>query len=131
MEGKSPMLVNVSVGEYFDKFSILQIKSEKIIDPTKLAHIIKEKSYLESIMEDLRHILESDSYRDLHEVNLALWDIEDRIRQKEDLKEYDDEFIDLSRKIYIMNDERFNHKNEISKMTSSEYMEQKSHRKCM
>ena len=95
MEGKSPMLVNVSVGEYFDKFSILQIKSEKIVDPTKLSHIIKEKSYLESIMEDLSHILESDSYRDLHEVNLALWDIEDRIRQKEDLKEYDDEFIDL------------------------------------
>ena len=130
MEGKSPMLVNVSVGEYFDKFSILQIKSEKIVDPSKLTHVIKERSYLESIMEDLSHILESDSYRDLHEVNLALWDIEDRIRQKEDLKEYDDEFIDLSRKIYIMNDERFNHKNEISKMASSEYMEQKSHRNC-
>ena len=46
------------------------------------------------------------------------------------MDEYDEEFIDLSRKIYTMNDKRFNLKNEINNMTSSEYKEQKSHVSC-
>ena len=124
------MEVKVSVGEYFDKFSILQIKEEKLEDPLKLMHVKKEKAYLESIMVGFEDVLETDSYRNLHDINLSLWDIEDRIREKEDIKEYDEEFIELSRKIYTMNDERFNYKNEISKMSSSEYMEQKSHKNC-
>jgi len=124
------MKVEVSVGEYFDKFSILQIKEEKLEDPLKLIHVKKEKVYLESIMIGFEDVLETDSYLNLHKINLSLWDIEDRIREKEYLKEYDEEFIELSRKIYIMNDERFNYKNEISKMKSSEYMEQKSHKNC-
>ena len=124
------MKVEVSNGEFFDKFSILEIKSKRMEDEDKLQHVNKEKGILESVVGNLSHIFNSEVYSKLHDINNQLWDIEDRIREKEKLEEYDDEFIDLSRKIYIMNDERFNCKNAINEITSSEYKEQKSHRTC-
>ncbi len=124
------MKVEVSNGEFFDKFSILEIKSNRMLDEDKLHHVNKEKDTLNSIVGNLSYIFESSVYSELHGINNQLWDIEDRIREKGRMDEYDEEFIDLSRKIYIMNDKRFNLKNEINNMTSSEYKEQKSHVSC-
>ena len=124
------MQVQVSNGEFFDKLSILEIKSKRMEDLNKLKHINKEKHLLSSIVGDLSYVFDSDVYSKLHNINNQLWDIEDRIREKGKLEEYDEEFIDLSRKIYIMNDERFNCKNIINDITSSEYMEQKNHKTC-
>ena len=38
------VLASISVGELFDKLSILQIKREKILNPTKLNNVKKHKN---------------------------------------------------------------------------------------
>ena len=124
------MKVEVSNGEFFDKFSILEIKSKKMTNKGKLHHVNKEKNVLKSTVGDLSYVFACSVYSELHNINNQLWDIEDRIREKGGIEEYDEEFIELSRKIYIMNDERFNLKNKINNITSSEYKEQKSHSSC-
>ena len=43
----SEILVPVSFGELLDKIAILQIKSERMTDPAKLANVRKELSALE------------------------------------------------------------------------------------
>ena len=49
MESKSMKIeVEVSVGELYDKISILRIKKQRIQNPDKLFNINKELIYLES-----------------------------------------------------------------------------------
>ena len=95
----------VSIGEIVDKLSILQIKVEKIKDDEKLTNIIKEHRYLNDVVFNQMKIETSD-FMDLVSVNQRLWKIEDEIRDKERNKEFDQEFIDLARSVYITNDER-------------------------
>lgn len=119
--------VPVSIGELCDKYTILLIKKEKITDEVKLSNIRKELSYLESIVADL-NVPYSNIY-DLKTVNEKLWDIEDNIRIKEMHKEFDNEFIQLARSVYVTNDMRFEIKNEISKLFKSDILEVKSYNK--
>lgn len=119
--------VPVSVGELCDKYTILLIKKEKITDEVKLSNIQKELSYLESIVADL-NVPYSNIY-ELKKVNEKLWDIEDNIRIKEMHKEFDNEFIQLARSVYVTNDMRFEIKNEISKLSKSDILEVKSYNK--
>jgi hypothetical protein len=119
--------VPVSVGELCDKYTILLIKKEKITDEVKLSNIQKELSYLESIVADL-NVPYSNIY-ELKTVNEKLWDIEDNIRIKEMHKEFDNEFIQLARSVYVTNDMRFEIKNEISKLSKSDILEVKSYNK--
>jgi hypothetical protein len=119
--------VPVSIGELCDKYTILLIKKEKITDEVKLSNIRKELSYLESIVADL-NVPYSNIY-DLKKVNEKLWDIEDNIRIKEMHKEFDNEFIQLARSVYVTNDMRFEIKNEISKLFKSDILEVKSYNK--
>jgi len=117
----------ISVGEYIDKLSILLIKKEKINDNNKLENIKKEIDFLLSKFDKFDSS-ELNFWTDkIKSVNLILWDIEDKIRAKEKDKEFDQEFIDLARKIYYTNDERFSVKNEINKFFQSEIFEQKSY----
>jgi hypothetical protein len=64
----------------------------------------------------------------LTEVNSALWDVEDKLRVFESEKKFDEEFIDLARKVYYTNDERFRLKNEINSITSSKIREVKDYK---
>jgi hypothetical protein len=121
-------MVEVSVGEVIDKYTILDIKSEKIKDKDKLTNIIKEKNILSlSLSEHNYFILFSTETNELKIINEKLWDIEDRIRIKEFKMEFDDEFIELSRSVYITNDIRFNIKNKINKLSNSNIVEEKSY----
>jgi len=116
--------VPVSVGEVLDKISILEIKSERITDTSKLKNIRTELAHLLVVAEAHRHLaLESE----LKEVNEALWDIEDRIRVKEHLQEFDSEFIELARSVYVTNDRRANIKREINIAVGSTLVEEKSY----
>jgi hypothetical protein len=119
--------VPVSIGELCDKYTILLIKKEKITDEVKLSNIRKELSYLESIVADLN--VPYSNIHDLKTVNEKLWDIEDNIRIKEMHKEFDNEFIQLARSVYVTNDMRFEIKNEISKLFKSDILEVKSYNK--
>ena len=122
------MNIEVSHGEIVDKLTILQIKKENIIDPIKLDNIVKEYNYLLSVVEnDLGISTESPEYLELLSINKELWVIEDDIRDKERIKEFDDDFIKLARAVYYTNDVRAKIKKEINLKFSSGFVEEKSY----
>jgi hypothetical protein len=123
------ILVEVSIGEILDKLTILSIKKNRISDPEKLIHIVKEYDILQ---EKSKHYLDSKEVKDLFdkliEVNSKLWTIEDDLRDLESQKRFDDEFIQKARLVYMTNDFRFKIKNEINSVTKSGVQEQKGYK---
>ena len=121
--------VELSIGELIDKISILQIKAERIIDRSKLENINKELDVLMSLWKDSinsNNNLESE-INDLKAINEELWDIEDKIRDKERNQVFDKGFIELARAVYITNDKRADIKRIINSKTGSELIEEKSY----
>ena len=122
------MKIEVSHGEIVDKLTILQIKNQNITDPIKLGNILKEYNYLLSVVEnDLGISTESPEYLELLSINKELWVIEDDIRDKEKIKEFDNDFIKLARAVYYTNDVRAKIKKEINLKYSSGFVEEKSY----
>ena len=122
------MNIEVSHGEIVDKLTILQIKKENITDPSKLDNIVKEYDYLLSVVEnDLGISTLSPEYLELLSINKKLWVIEDDIRDKERIKEFDNDFIKLARAVYYTNDVRAKIKKEINLKHSSGFVEEKSY----
>jgi hypothetical protein len=117
--------VSISIGELFDKYSILQIKLEKINNTNKLIYVKKEIEYLQPHINKFN--LDKSLLECIKNINEKLWVIEDKIREKEIKKEFDDEFISLARQVYITNDERCNIKNKINLYCNSEIQEIKSY----
>jgi hypothetical protein len=119
----------VSFGELLDKIAILQIKSERMTDPAKLANVRKELNALESTW--MAHpAARGDIARlrlELKAVNERLWVIEDDIRLKEKAQAFDQEFIALARAVYFENDERARIKKDINLALGSAYVEEKSY----
>lgn len=125
------ILAPVSVGEIFDKLSILQIKEQKIADPIKLSNVKTEIKELNKSIIDL-DINEKSSQdvldalkNELYETNFKLWDIEDALRKLESQKKFEREFISLARQVYITNDKRAEIKKEINRLTDSDIVEEK------
>ena len=121
--------VELSVGELLDKISILQIKAERIVDPSKLENINKELDVLMSLWEDSAYSntnLESER-NELKAINEELWVIEDKIRDKERDRLFDKGFIELARAVYVTNDKRADIKRIINSKTGSELIEEKSY----
>jgi hypothetical protein len=119
----------ISDGELLDRFSILIIKQIKISDKIKLKNIENEINHLRPIFLKILS-LDSDIetlYNSLQSTNEKLWIIEDRIRIKEKLQQFDSEFIDLARQVYITNDKRANIKKQINLKTKSYLIEEKSY----
>jgi len=128
--------VPVSIGELFDKYTILEIKEEKIKDEQKLQHVKKEKLYLKTFIDNYHANSDAmirgtmcDLIKELKHANQKLWDIEDKIREKENEKEFDSDFIHLARMVYITNDKRSDIKNKINVFFNSEIMDIKSYQK--
>jgi len=118
----------VSLGELVDKITILLIKKEKIVDENKLILVNEELSVLSTTLESLS-LDEIGTYlENLKTVNSELWIIEDLIREKERVKLFDKEFIELARKVYITNDKRFEIKNRINEKFGSSIKEVKSYK---
>ena len=121
--------INVSAGEFLDKLTILEIKSERIKDEQKLHNIQKELSILQVIWDasPLRRFDISQLMKDLKNVNERLWEIEDLIRQKEAAQTFDDEFVQLARSVYQINDKRAAIKRELNRVLGSDLIEEKSY----
>ncbi len=120
--------IPVSVGELIDKLSILHVKKIKIVNENKLSFINNEFELIynmSSIYFDNEEILKL--YRQLIDVNLRLWEVEDELRTIETTKNFDSHFIELARKVYYINDDRFSLKNKINELTNSEVREQKDY----
>lgn len=123
------MKVEISIGEFLDKLTILEIKSERISDLEKLKSIKKELSLLQDDWENSTYkTMElTNEIADLKKINETLWDIEDKIRDKERNKEFDQDFIELARAVYISNDKRAEIKRSINVKTGSDLIEEKSY----
>lgn len=121
------MKIDVSTGELVDKVTILSIKLEKMSDPEKRANVKKEYDILIRPMNDAGIFVDSDEFIRLKEINLKLWDIEDRIRVKEVSQAFDDEFISLARSVYFINDDRAAVKKEINLKFNSDLVEEKEY----
>ena len=125
----SEILVPVSFGELLDKIAILEIKSERIGDPAKLANVRRELDALNATWATAAASrIDIAAHRDaLRAVNERLWVIEDEIRLKEKAQAFDAEFIRLARAVYFENDERARIKREINLALGSAYVEEKSY----
>jgi hypothetical protein len=120
------MKIEVSVGEIVDKLSILRIKTLNIKDPEKLENIRKEYAYLYDIVFTELNI-DIEDFNELVFINNKLWVIEDDIRDKERVKEFDEDFIFLARQVYRVNDERARYKKFINEKYGSDFVEEKSY----
>jgi hypothetical protein len=126
------MKIEVSNGEILDKITILVIKSKMITDPTKLKNINNELDELKPFLDVVGY--ESNStvnslVKELESVNEKLWNVEDKLRDKERSKQFDDEFIKLARDVYFTNDERARIKKNLNEVTNSKLVEEKSYQK--
>jgi transcriptional regulator of nitric oxide reductase len=121
--------VPVSPGEVLDKITILEIKSERMTEPEKVANVRAELALLKETWSQA--VTEDDVIRDLHgqlkQINEALWEIEDDIRDKERVKEFDQRFIDLARSVYFTNDRRSEVKKKLNLHLGSQIIEEKSY----
>ena len=123
------IIVEVSIGELFDKISILEIKQGKIKDLEKLKFINNEHAILKSQLE--KNIKSDEKlnelYQSLKEINSKLWVIEDDKRQCEKDKDFGEKFIKLSRDVHFLNDDRAKIKLEINNYTGSTIKEIKEY----
>jgi Family of unknown function (DUF6165) len=125
----SEISVPISPGELLDKITILRIKAAQITNVDKLANVRRELDLLESLWQQSTYA-SSDVAADeaaLQAVNQRLWDIEDRIRDKERVASFDAGFIQLARAVYVENDARAAIKKRINLALGSTIVEEKSY----
>jgi hypothetical protein len=123
------ILVPISPGELLDKITILRIKSARMTDETKLRNVRVELEALEQTWRESGAAIPAVAADEvaLQKVNEELWDIEDRIRDKERAGEFDAVFIELARAVYVTNDERARFKKNINTALGSRLVEEKSY----
>jgi hypothetical protein len=125
----APPRILVAWSELIDKITILEIKSERILDAAAVANVRKELALLRKVaapvLSDGDEIL--DLLRQLRAINERLWDIENSIRGKEATGEFDRDFIELARAVYKSNDERGAKKREIDRKLVCGLTEEKSY----
>ena len=123
------MKIEVSNGEILDKLSILELKLQFMEDESQKANVQKEYDLLKTVSTKILFTNDKtfpeDFYRELSNVNLKLWSIEHKIREKEFKDEFDKEFIKLARSVYKTNDKRSRIKKEINVFTGSNIIEEK------
>ncbi len=122
--------VPVSWGELIDKITILEVKIVRLSAEKAVMNVRKELSLLASVCipEVASDPVISNLTDRLRSVNEELWRIEDSIREKERIKLFDAEFIEMARSVYMRNDERAALKKEINNLLNSEVIEEKSYK---
>jgi hypothetical protein len=124
------VLVPVAIGELADKITILEIKSERITDATKLRNVRVELEQLRAAWDrrGARPTLLEALTRELKQTNVSLWEIEDEIRDCERRRDFGRQFVELARAVYRTNDRRTAIKREINLLAGSAIIEEKSYR---
>ncbi|NDE02834.1 MAG: hypothetical protein EBZ91_14120 [Gammaproteobacteria bacterium] len=124
------ILVPISPGELLDKITILRIKAARMTDAVKVANVRVELEVLEKTWRDSGAAIPEVAADEaaLQRVNEALWDIEDKIRDKELAQQFDAEFIELARAVYVTNDDRAAVKKRINVALGSRIVEEKSYK---
>ncbi len=119
----------ISIGELIDKITILQLKSKLMTDKEKLKNVMIELNTLCATRDAcIPQCKELDELtQQLYDANQRLWNIEDACRNKERTKQFDDEFIQITRSVYVNNDERCAIKRKINNILGSRLIEEKSY----
>ena len=126
------ILAEISVGELFDKITILNIKTQKINDTEKLINIQNELNFLNNQASSINvkdQVSLSQNINKLQSINEELWDIENYKRECEASKDFGEKFIQLSRDVHFKNDIRAQIKKEINLLTDSIIVEEKEYSK--
>ena len=122
--------IPVSVGELVDKITILEIKNKKIKDIKKLSNIKPELKLLNEFFRkkklNTKLIKKLKNY--LYNVNLKLWNVEDKLRDHEYKNKFNQNFVKLARKVYFLNDKRSKIKKDINESVGSKIIEEKSYK---
>lgn len=123
------ILVPVSIGELADKLSILHIKSERIEDAGKRAHVQAEMDALQPIWSAIvaDNPALADEYLRLKAVNELMWDVQDGLRERESSAAFDEGFVRLARTVAVRNGERVAIKNAINRRAGSTFIEEKQY----
>ena len=130
MANKSKKILSeISAGELLDKISILEIKLEKINDKESQVEISKEYNILKEVQASnvIKTKKLDELIKKIKEVNLKLWDIEDKLRICEKNKDFGETFIELARGVYFNNDKRAKIKSEINEVLGSNIKEIKKY----
>jgi len=123
------ILSEISAGELLDKISILEIKLEKIKDKASQEAINKEYKIIKEVQNSSLEVTEKlkTLFKEIKEVNLNLWNIEDKLRICEKNKDFGKTFIELARSVYLNNDKRSKIKLEINNILDSNIREIKQY----
>lgn len=119
--------IPVSIGELFDKITILQIKLENIQSTSKKINVEKELNILQNKAAEINIYDILDLIHQLKKINIVLWNLESAVRKKEQENVFDFEFIELARKIYKTNEQRAKLKKQINIVKKSVIIEEKEY----
>ncbi len=129
MKHVTEVLIEISVGELLDKITILEIKSERILDADKQQHVCRELNMLCAV-RDRAVTMAPELERcvaELRATNETLWSIEDEIRDCERRQDFGADFVELARSVYRHNDRRSAWKRTINQLVGSRLVEEKSY----
>ena len=118
--------IEASIGELYDKITILRIKKDRMTDTDKLENINKELKYLEHKLINNDPVIDNLT-KELFDVNSMLWDIENNKRRCEAENNFGWGFIQLARDVYFYNDKRAEIKRKINLHTNSDVIEEKEY----
>ena len=130
MTNKSKKILSeISAGELLDKISILEIKLEKIKDKNSKEEIKKEYKILKKIQNSSIKLDAKikELFNSIKEINIKLWNVEDKLRACEKNKDFGKNFIELARGVYFNNDKRSVIKSKINKILGSNIKEIKQY----
>jgi tetratricopeptide (TPR) repeat protein len=124
-----PILVETAAGDLIDKITILEIKSERIVDTVKLRHVREELAVLvaarDRAMEPSPELTALTA--ELKAANETIWDTEDALRLCESKGDFGPHFVELARRVYHTNDRRAALKRRINELLVARLMEVKVH----
>ena len=131
MNSANKIFAEISVGELLDKISILEIKQNNLNDKEKIKIVSKELESLRNTLEKNVQLTDEikSLYKNLKDINIKLWGIEDAKRDCERNKNFGENFIQLARSVYLENDNRAKIKNKINILSGSNLLEVKSYDK--
>ena len=116
--------ISCSFGEIIDKYSILKIKKNKTNDKNKLENINNE---IDIIKKEYPIVTDEENplFLELYKINSKLWILEDLIRYKSNIREFDKQYIDCAESIHTENDKRAAIKKKINIQFNSLIVEEK------
>lgn len=124
--------VQVSVGELFDKKTILEIKARKLTNPQQLRNVLKELETLSKSSDALSKECDdpntlAELVAQLQQINARLWDLENKVRQHLRNSNVGVDFVNAAKQIFTGNDERARTKRAINELMHSFLIEEKFH----